>query len=174
MTRDRTFARRSLQAIVEVERASVPRSTRCGSPPCTTAQRFRPGPPPETSSISWTTSTARARDPAWTRCATHVVVAPRIHHDPRWPRDVPAAVELGLRSQLAVKLYLDDQGTLGGLNLYSTTSDVAPRQRGPLSFSPPTPPSPSAMPANASTSTRPCTHARSSARPSAFSWNATP
>jgi hypothetical protein len=37
---------------------------------------------------------------------------PRIHHDQRWPRYVPAAVELGLRSQLAVRLYLDDQGTL--------------------------------------------------------------
>jgi GAF domain len=104
-----------------------------------------------------------------------VVVAPRIRHDQRWPRYVPAALGLGLRSQLAVRLYLDDQGTLGGLNLYSTTSDdVAPRQRGPLSFSPPTPPSPSAMPANARTSTKPCSRARSSARPSASSWNATP
>jgi len=56
-----------------------------------------------------------------------VVVAPRIRHDQRWPRYVPAAVEMGLRSQLAVRLYLDDQGTLGGLNLYSTTSDdIAP------------------------------------------------
>jgi hypothetical protein len=36
---------------------------------------------------------------------------------------VPAAVQLGLRSQLAVRLYLDDDGVLGGLNLYSTTSD---------------------------------------------------
>jgi GAF domain-containing protein len=61
----------------------------------------------------------------------NVVVAPRIHHDQRWPRYVPAAVELGLRSQLAVRLYLDDQGTLGGLNLYSTTShDVAPEAEG--------------------------------------------
>jgi DNA-binding NarL/FixJ family response regulator len=33
-------------------------------------------------------------------------------------------VKSGLRSQLAVKLYLDDKGTLGGLNLYSTESDV--------------------------------------------------
>jgi GAF domain-containing protein len=56
---------------------------------------------------------------------------PRIHHDQRWPRYVPAAVELGLRSQLAVRLYLDDQGTLGGLNLYSTTSDdVDPEAEG--------------------------------------------
>src|SRR3954463_1710021 len=35
-----------------------------------------------------------------------VVVAPRIRHDRRWPTFVPRAVELGLKSQLAVKLYL--------------------------------------------------------------------
>jgi GAF domain-containing protein len=52
-----------------------------------------------------------------------VVVAPRLRQEQRWPRYVPAAVEMGLRSQLAVKLYLDEEGTLGGLNLYSTTSD---------------------------------------------------
>ncbi len=52
-----------------------------------------------------------------------VVVAPRIREDRRWPRYVPGAVEMGLRSQLAVRLHLDEEGTLGGLNLYSTTSD---------------------------------------------------
>jgi GAF domain-containing protein len=52
-----------------------------------------------------------------------VVVAPRIRHDQRWRRYVPKAVELGLRSQLAVKLYLDTEGTLGGLNLYSATNE---------------------------------------------------
>jgi GAF domain-containing protein len=36
---------------------------------------------------------------------------------------VPAAVQLGLKAQLAVKLSLDDQGTVGGLNMYSTSSD---------------------------------------------------
>jgi GAF domain-containing protein len=56
-----------------------------------------------------------------------VVVAPQIRHDQRWPRFVPKAVQLGLKSQLAVKLYLDNEGTLGGLNLYSTLSeDVDP------------------------------------------------
>ena len=56
-----------------------------------------------------------------------VVEAPEIRHDQRWPRYVPAAVELGLLSQLAVKLYLDDEGTLGGLNMYSTQSkDIDP------------------------------------------------
>lgn len=52
-----------------------------------------------------------------------VVVAPRIRDDTRWPEYVQQAVEHGLRSQLAVQLYLDDEGTMGGLNIYSTTSE---------------------------------------------------
>jgi GAF domain-containing protein len=52
-----------------------------------------------------------------------VVAAPRIKDDPRWPRYAPAAVQLGLKAQLAVKLYLDEQGTVGGLNMYSTASE---------------------------------------------------
>jgi GAF domain-containing protein len=56
-----------------------------------------------------------------------VVIAPRIRDDRRWPAFVPRAVELGLKSQLAVRLYLDSEGTLGGLNIYSTHSeDVHP------------------------------------------------
>lgn len=53
----------------------------------------------------------------------HVVSAPHLSHDRRWPQYVPRAVEHGLKSQLAVQLYLDDEGTLGGLNLYSTQSE---------------------------------------------------
>ncbi len=52
-----------------------------------------------------------------------VVVAPRLRHDQRWPRYVPRAAEAGVQSQLAVKLYLDDEGTLGGINFYSTATD---------------------------------------------------
>jgi GAF domain-containing protein len=52
-----------------------------------------------------------------------LVAAPTIRHDQRWPRYVPQAVAEGLRSQLAVRLFLDDEGTVGGLNLYSTVSD---------------------------------------------------
>jgi GAF domain-containing protein len=60
-----------------------------------------------------------------------VVVAPDIRHDQRWPRYVPQAVDLGLKSQLAVKLFLDDEGTLGGLNLYSTSrEDIDPDAQG--------------------------------------------
>jgi GAF domain-containing protein len=61
----------------------------------------------------------------------HVVLAPDLRHDERWPRFVPRAVEEGVKSQLAVRLYLDDSGLLGGLNLYSTTSpDIHPEAEG--------------------------------------------
>ena len=51
-----------------------------------------------------------------------VVVAPEIRHDQRWPRYVHEAVRLtGLKAQLAVQLYADDE-TIGGLNLYSVES----------------------------------------------------
>jgi ANTAR domain/GAF domain len=55
--------------------------------------------------------------------SAHVVTVPRIRHEQRWPRYVPQVVRLGLRSQMAVKLGLDDEGTVGGINLYSTVSD---------------------------------------------------
>jgi GAF domain-containing protein len=53
----------------------------------------------------------------------HLVMAPQLRHEQRWPHYVPEALKLGLRSQMAVRLTLDDQGTLGGLNMYSTLSD---------------------------------------------------
>jgi hypothetical protein len=53
----------------------------------------------------------------------HLVLAPQLQHEQRWPHYVPKALQLGLRSQMAIKLTLDDAGTLGGLNMYSTTSD---------------------------------------------------
>ncbi len=60
-----------------------------------------------------------------------VVAAPRIRDDSRWPRYVPPAVRLGLKAQLAVRLYLDEQGTVGGLNMYSTGSeDIDPQAPG--------------------------------------------
>lgn len=52
-----------------------------------------------------------------------VVVVPDVRHEQRWPCYVPEAVNAGLRAQLALKLYLDDEGTIGGLNLYSTSRD---------------------------------------------------
>src|SRR3954452_18676096 len=55
---------------------------------------------------------------------TPVVAVPHAQSDRRWPRYMPEAVRAGLRSQLAVRLFLDDEGTMGGLNLYSTTHDT--------------------------------------------------
>jgi len=53
-----------------------------------------------------------------------IVVAPHLRHDQRWPHYVPRAVEeQGLRSQVAVRLFLDKEGVLGGLNLYSTSDE---------------------------------------------------
>ena len=52
-----------------------------------------------------------------------VVAAPHLQTQARWPGYVPLAVSLGVRSQLAVRLHLGDGSTLGGVNLYSTTSD---------------------------------------------------
>jgi GAF domain-containing protein len=45
-----------------------------------------------------------------------------LHIEERWPRYVPQARDAGVRSQMAVKLYLDGD-TLGGLNFYSTAAD---------------------------------------------------
>lgn len=52
-----------------------------------------------------------------------VVVAEELRHDQRWPRYVPAAVKAGVRAQLAVQLYTEEE-TLGGLNLYSTVREA--------------------------------------------------
>jgi GAF domain-containing protein len=54
----------------------------------------------------------------------HPVV--RVEHaasEQRWPKFIPAAVQQGLRAQLGLQLYLEDQ-TLGALNMYSTSSDT--------------------------------------------------
>jgi transcriptional regulator with GAF, ATPase, and Fis domain len=52
-----------------------------------------------------------------------VVVVQDARADTRWPRFMKAAVELGLRSQLGLRLYLDEQAR-AGLNLYSTSSNT--------------------------------------------------
>lgn len=51
-----------------------------------------------------------------------VVVVEDARNEERWPRFMKAAAELGLRSQLGVRLYLDEHAR-GGFNLYSTSSD---------------------------------------------------
>jgi GAF domain-containing protein len=45
-----------------------------------------------------------------------------LRHELRWPEYVPQARAVGVRSQMAVKMYLD-HGTSGGINFYSTSSD---------------------------------------------------
>ena len=50
----------------------------------------------------------------------------RLRDEQRWPQYVPQAQAAGVRSQMAVKLDLD-QGTVGGMNFYSTIcDDVSP------------------------------------------------
>ena len=53
-----------------------------------------------------------------------VVSVPHARHDQRWPDFMPRALRLGLKSQLAVRLFLDQEGTMGALNLYSTSQEL--------------------------------------------------
>jgi transcriptional regulator with GAF, ATPase, and Fis domain len=52
-----------------------------------------------------------------------LTVANHLRHDPRWRRYVPCAVERGVTAQMGVRLYVETE-TLGGLNLYSTSTEV--------------------------------------------------
>jgi GAF domain-containing protein len=54
-----------------------------------------------------------------------VVQVDRLRDEKRWPKFRPPAVALGVRAQLGIELYVDKQ-TLGGLNMYSVTTDVLP------------------------------------------------
>lgn len=54
--------------------------------------------------------------------AEPVVVVQHLRHEQRWPRYVPAAAALGLRSQVAVRLFTHNTH-IAGLNLYSTERD---------------------------------------------------
>jgi transcriptional regulator with GAF, ATPase, and Fis domain len=55
--------------------------------------------------------------------AEPVVVVEQTWKEMRWPRFMTEARELGLRSQMGLRLYVDEC-TRGGLNLYSTSSDT--------------------------------------------------
>ncbi|MFL6159052.1 MAG: GAF and ANTAR domain-containing protein [Marmoricola sp.] len=50
-----------------------------------------------------------------------------IRHDQRWPQYVPRAVQLGLKAQLGIRLFHNDQ-VYGALNLYSTENDTIPEE----------------------------------------------
>jgi GAF domain-containing protein len=55
--------------------------------------------------------------------AASVVTVNDARNERRWPHFIPLAVEKGLRSQLGIALYQDAE-TLGGLNMYSISSDT--------------------------------------------------
>jgi GAF domain-containing protein len=56
-----------------------------------------------------------------------VIVVDHLRHAQRWPQFVPQALKLGLKSQMALRLYVDEHGTMGGINLYSTSrEDIEP------------------------------------------------
>lgn len=51
-----------------------------------------------------------------------VTLANDLRHEQRWPNFVPRAVRMGVKAQLGLRLYMDEE-TLGGLNLYATETD---------------------------------------------------
>jgi len=53
---------------------------------------------------------------------TEAVSMSSLRDEQRWPRYVPQARAAGIRSQMAVKLHLDEYA-LGGINFYSTSCD---------------------------------------------------
>jgi transcriptional regulator with GAF, ATPase, and Fis domain len=55
--------------------------------------------------------------------AEPMVVVEQVWKETRWPRFINGARELGLRSQMGLRLYVDEH-TRGGLNLYSTSCDT--------------------------------------------------
>ena len=56
-----------------------------------------------------------------------VIVVDHLQHAQRWPQYVPQAAQRGLKAQMALRLYVDENGTIGGINLYSTSSeDIEP------------------------------------------------
>lgn len=59
----------------------------------------------------------------WAITDEPVVLVNQLRHEQRWPRYVPRALEHGITAQLGLRLYSDEE-TLGGLNLYSTSTDT--------------------------------------------------
>jgi hypothetical protein len=53
-----------------------------------------------------------------------IIVADHITESQRWPRYISKASQMGLKAQMALRLYVDGDGTIGGINLYSTTTTV--------------------------------------------------
>ena len=114
----------TLQRIVEVARESVPGFDQVGI--TTVDKKGTPTTRATTGELVRTLDAAqyglREGPCVDTLRGADSVVASHLADDGRWPRYVPVAAEHGVQSQLALKLYLDAEGTMGGLNLYSTTS----------------------------------------------------
>lgn len=52
-----------------------------------------------------------------------VVRVDNARHEQRWPNYIPRAIGCGLKAQLGLRIYTE-KATIGGLNLYSTSTDV--------------------------------------------------
>lgn len=57
-----------------------------------------------------------------------MVAVPDLREERRWPRYLPGAISAGVRAQMSVRLTVDDEHTIGGLNLYSTSRDGSPTE----------------------------------------------
>jgi GAF domain-containing protein len=116
----------TLQAIVEAARVSLPSFEHVGI--STTSRKGKVVTRAATTQQVWDLDAlqyALGQGPCVdTLRGEPVVAAPRLRHDQRWPQYVPRAVkEHGLKAQLGLRLYLDEEGTVGGLNMYSTEHD---------------------------------------------------
>lgn len=124
---DKASVEDTLQAIVDAARHSLPDFEHIGI--STTAKGGQITTRAATTQLVWTLDDLQyelGEGPCVDAMRGQPTVkAPKIAQDDRWPHYVPQAVERGLRSQVAVRLYTDAEGTIGGLNLYSTdTEDV--------------------------------------------------
>jgi GAF domain-containing protein len=121
----------TLQAMVEAASASLPRFAHVGI--STTAKDRSITTQAATTATVWELDALQyelGEGPCVDAIlSSGVVAAPTIRHDQRWPRYVRVAVsQHGLLSQLAVRLFLDDEGTVGGLNFYSTSHESFDRE----------------------------------------------
>lgn len=55
--------------------------------------------------------------------AEPVTIVNQLRHEQRWPNYTPEAVSRGVKAQMGLQLYIENE-TLGGLNLYSTEADA--------------------------------------------------
>jgi len=57
-----------------------------------------------------------------------VIVVDHLRSEQRWQKYIPEAIRMGVQAQMALRLYVDENGTIGGINLYSTeTEEIDPQ-----------------------------------------------